>query len=585
MSFTFQPLPHTEARDRIAKLPLVSREVMDGMLPELRAYAFTVTGLDVGDQMAKTRDLIAAVPAGDKTWAKAKKEIAAELSEGLGGKEAQRRAELLLRTHVFRSYAATRYRTLMQQVEVFPWWQYKAHGDGNVRPSHAALNGKIFPAGHDIWQRIFPPWDWGCRCLVVPLTQRSADGILARGKPDAQAAQDANLLPTQIATPERFSDREATSIDKAQRLPGGISLNRTPTWSDSPWSIPGNIQHDWPLIKARYSDQAEVLAAFEQWASQQEIEPGVTVSMWIGEGVATKVAKKIVKKAVKVATKKVASSVRSMSAIQAAVVALQDEHAAALAQSIQKSEVRTKLQMGRYNSPEYLAAKAEHQEAVAKLEAIREKARAAVEIPQAERGTVKIAATASTPKNLTQGREIVERFTHADLMPSIDVKLLRANGRAYHLRGVVHVEPTESASVIAHEITHATERQNPTALQASRDFLASRRQAKEQPIKLQTLHPGFGYRSFEITIEDNWVKKGGNAYSGKIYFPGVSDTNARNIWKDALKKKPADAFALIDATELLTMGIERLQYDPIVFALQDPDYFNFVVSTLQKLTP
>jgi SPP1 gp7 family putative phage head morphogenesis protein len=173
--FTFSPMPHSEAVSRIAGLPLVSREVMDELLPELRAYAFTVTGLDRFDQLAKVRDVIAAVPAGEQTWAKARKEIAAELSEDLGGKVAQRRAELLLRTHVFRSYAASRYRRLMQQVDVFPFWQYKTHGDGNVRPSHAALNGKIFPAGHDIWQRIFPPWDWGCRCLVVPLTKRSAE--------------------------------------------------------------------------------------------------------------------------------------------------------------------------------------------------------------------------------------------------------------------------------------------------------------------------------------------------------------------------------------------------------------------------
>ena len=72
--FTFIPLPHEEAVARIAGLPLVSREVMDGMLPELRAYAFTITGLDVGDQMAKARDLIAAVPKGELTWDKAKKE-------------------------------------------------------------------------------------------------------------------------------------------------------------------------------------------------------------------------------------------------------------------------------------------------------------------------------------------------------------------------------------------------------------------------------------------------------------------------------------------------------------------------------
>lgn len=284
MPFLFSPLPHAAAVSRIAGLPVVSREVMDGMLPELRAYAFTVTGLDSFDQLVKVRDQIATVPAGDKTWKQARKEIAAELVDDLGGKASQRRAELLLRTHVFRSYAATRYRNLMQQVDVFPFWQYKTHGDGNVRPSHAALNGKIFPAGHEIWQRIFPPWDWGCRCLVVPLTKRSMEAVMQRGKLSEAAAKDANLLPTQIAKPEIFTPQEATIIDKNQRLPGGIPLNRTPTWADAPWSIPGNVQHDWKLIEARYSDTPEVLDAFKIWAGKQAVFPGMTVAAWLGEG-------------------------------------------------------------------------------------------------------------------------------------------------------------------------------------------------------------------------------------------------------------------------------------------------------------
>lgn len=285
--FTFSPLPHTDAVNRIAGLPLVSREVLDGMLPELRAYAFTVTGLDVGDQMAKVRDHIQAVPAGEKTWEKARKEIAAELADDLGGKASQRRAELLLRTHVFRSYAATRYRNLMQQVDVFPYWQYKTHGDGNVRPSHAALNGKIFPAGHEIWQRIFPPWDWGCRCIVVPLTKRSAEQVMQRGRITDESAKAANLLPTQIATPEIFTAQEASLIAKNQRLPNGTSLNSSHTWAEAPWSKPGNVQHDWKLIKQRYSDQPEVLAAFQKWASATEITKGLTVHDWISDGSAS----------------------------------------------------------------------------------------------------------------------------------------------------------------------------------------------------------------------------------------------------------------------------------------------------------
>jgi SPP1 gp7 family putative phage head morphogenesis protein len=283
--FTFSPLPHEEAARRIAELPLVSREVMDEMLPELKAYAFTITGLDVGDQMAKVRDTLAAVPKGGKNWDKARAEIAAELVDDLGGKASERRAELLLRTHVFRGYAASRYRRLMQQVDVFPFWQYKTHGDGRVRPSHAALNGKIFPAGHQIWQRIFPPHDWGCRCIVVPLTRGAAERTMERAaKSEEQSAEGGNLLESQIVKPEMFTEREADLIAKNRRLPGGISLEPSPTWAQSPWTVPGNIQHDWKLIKERYSDQPEVLAAFEKWAAKTAIKPGVTVSAWIGEG-------------------------------------------------------------------------------------------------------------------------------------------------------------------------------------------------------------------------------------------------------------------------------------------------------------
>lgn len=276
-----KPLPHKEARERIAGLPRVSREVMDRMLPELRAYAFTLTGLDVGDQMARVQDTIAAVPAGEKTWAESKQEIAAELAESLGGKVAERRAELLLRTHVFRGYAATRYRTLMEQVDVFPYWQYKTHGDGNVRPSHMALNGKIFPAGHQIWQRIFPPWDWGCRCLVVPLTAGAVQRMQGGGM-QPQGNEDDTLFKTQIVRPEVFTPRDADLIDKNQRLPGGVSLNPSQTWAGAPWSMPGNIRHDWPLIEKRYADNPEVLAAFRDWAGKTEMRgTGLIVTEWL----------------------------------------------------------------------------------------------------------------------------------------------------------------------------------------------------------------------------------------------------------------------------------------------------------------
>ena len=587
MPFTFSPLPHAAAVSRIAGLPVVSREVMDGMLPELRAYAFTVTGLDSFDQLAKVRDHIASVPAGDKTWAKARKEIAAELTEGLGGKEAERRAELLLRTHVFRSYAATRYRNLMQQVDVFPFWQYKTHGDGNVRPSHAALNGKIFPAGHSIWQRIFPPWDWGCRCIVVPLTKRSAEGIMTRGKLTDQQGADANLLKTQIVKPEMFTAHEATLIDKAQRLPGGVPLNRTPTWSDSPWSIPGNVHHDWPLVKARYAGDPDTLKAFAAWADKQEITPGKTVSMWLenAQSIAAKpklTLKKKFQQPVPVVTPPTpAPAARSLKDVNAAVAALKVEHAAAAKRAAVAS---VKYSEAKYGTPASDQAKQEMMEARAELAAVRERGRAAVEIPAAERGKVAVKVSGAKPLNLDDGIAAAERFTHADLLPkSITSNTIK--GRANATGNEINVTAHEPAGVIAHEFTHLTECGDAATLQRSRDFLMKRRGAKEMPQTLQKLFPGHGYRSYETAIEDEWAKKGGSSYSGKLYYPGVGDANVRKIWKDALKSDPAAAFKHLYATELLTVGMERLMADPIAFAVADPDYFEFTVSALQKLIP
>lgn len=121
------------------------------------------------------------------------------------------------------------------------------------------------------------------RCLVVPLTQRSADALVRNGKPGAQEAQAAHLLPTQLVKPEMFDASEAALIDKNQRLPDGTPLLPNQTWASSPWSIPGNVRHDWKYIKARYADQPEVLAAFEKWAEKTAIpEVGMTVDEWLG---------------------------------------------------------------------------------------------------------------------------------------------------------------------------------------------------------------------------------------------------------------------------------------------------------------
>lgn len=284
--FTFTPMPHDEAVKRIASLPIVSREVMQGLLPELRAHAFTVSGLTKASQLARVKKILESVPAG-ANWDDAKKQAVGELAAaGITGKEAQRRAETLLRTTAFRAYAATRYQTLMRQTDVFPFWQYKTAGDGRVRPAHTALHNRIFPAGHEIWQRIFPPSGWGCRCLVVPLTQRAAERMGAQGeeqraKGEGAMPPEGGLLPGQRQAPTLYTPKEADLIAQSARLPGGISIEVEPSWGRAPWSEKGNLRPSWAYLEELYKDDAEAFAAFREWAGKTEISKGRTVSMWI----------------------------------------------------------------------------------------------------------------------------------------------------------------------------------------------------------------------------------------------------------------------------------------------------------------
>jgi hypothetical protein len=149
---------------------------------------------------------------------------------------------------------------------------------------------------------------------------------------------------------------------------------------------------------------------------------------------------------------------------------------------------------------------------------------------------------------------IVERYTSKDLLPKIIANKTRSQ-RAYAIFNEIYInEKYTGASVVAHEITHATEMGNKEVLRAAMDFLKKRAEGqKAQSLKSLT---GASYRRDEKAYKDKWEELGGRVYTGKIYP---------------------------DATEVLTMGIERLHRNPGEFYQSDPEFFEFVIKTLQKL--
>jgi SPP1 gp7 family putative phage head morphogenesis protein len=294
--FLFAPVPNKEAIDFIKSKPVLSRSVFNKLLPELKALSYTISGVQAADVLKKTRDMIAELPAGGD-WEDIKSRVVDQISpyfvsdtnpDGTPAsaedqanmqKAADRRAELLLRTHGQQAYATTQYKMMDEQRDLFPFWQYLSMGDSHVRATHAALDGVVLPADSEFWTTHFPPWDWGCRCQCVPLLRSEAQKMAEADKdkpPDNQRVLDAGAQAA-LAPPGRRLVRNGVSYymiaPSEEGKPGAFTFH------------PGDLRMDTAMLKARYDEKT--WGDFAAWAKTQQIETGTSVWDWLNGTPAT----------------------------------------------------------------------------------------------------------------------------------------------------------------------------------------------------------------------------------------------------------------------------------------------------------
>jgi SPP1 gp7 family putative phage head morphogenesis protein len=80
------------------------------------------------------------------------------------------RLETIYETNMQSAYMAGRYAGMMAATQYAPWWEYSATMDSRTRPTHAALNGRVFRFDDPFWDTWYPPNGFRCRCRVIPRT-------------------------------------------------------------------------------------------------------------------------------------------------------------------------------------------------------------------------------------------------------------------------------------------------------------------------------------------------------------------------------------------------------------------------------
>lgn len=139
----------------------------------------------------------------------------------------------------------------------------------------------------------------------------------------------------------------------------------------------------------------------------------------------------------------------------------------------------------------------------------------------------------------------------------VNVHQLQDNSRAFY-------SPTSKAAfcteqngvdVVVHEVGHAIELTTPGVLDKAEAFRKMRiARSKTATVSLQEKFPNSGYNKDEMGNEDDFVKTFGEHhghYVGKDYKG--------------------------NATEILSMGFQKLYEDPGGFANNDPEYFKFII--------
>lgn len=175
VGFNFD-LPPTGAVDYLRGLTPVTRDLFDGLTSQYKNDAFTIAGVSDQRLIQKIRDALGETLAKGGTREDFHKAVDELTTDAGMEKLAAFDLDTVFQTNAGKAYSAGRLEQMKEpsMMDALPYWQYWTVGDLRVRPAHAVLDGFCARAIDPVWLKIYPPWDFNCRCGVIPILPEDA---------------------------------------------------------------------------------------------------------------------------------------------------------------------------------------------------------------------------------------------------------------------------------------------------------------------------------------------------------------------------------------------------------------------------
>lgn len=123
------------------------------------------------------------------------------------------RLKTIYLTNMQSAYMAGRYVEMAAAADTHPYWEYVAVNDSRTRAAHRLLHGRVYAADDPVWDSLYPPLDYRCRCRVKPLSEsRGAARVLPSPK---LVTRIADIGTNRFTGEERYAKRTGIMIGNA----------------------------------------------------------------------------------------------------------------------------------------------------------------------------------------------------------------------------------------------------------------------------------------------------------------------------------------------------------------------------------